>query len=102
MGGGAGQQAAATGGQFIPARQSPALTTTPLRFNPPKNFSGREEDWDLFQYKFNAYMALTHSRFTCIFKIAQEAGSHPIPFDVDLENGEIALSHMLWNARISL
>ena len=82
--------------------QSPALATTNLRFLPPRNFSGKEEDWDLFQYKFKAYMNLAHINFSGLVKLAQEAGSTPITFDIGIDDDEIALSNILQNALISL
>ena len=51
--------------------QSPVLATTNLRFVPTRNFSGKEEDWDLFQYKFKAYMNLARIKFAGIFKLVQ-------------------------------
>ena len=76
-------------------------TSAGLRFPCPKNFSGNDQDWDLFQYKFRAYMCLANVKFKEIFEIAQGAGSTPV--DLDLEDDEFEpLAHQLQNALIAL
>ena len=68
--------------------QGRVLTTAAgLRFPCPKNFSGKDEDWDLFQYKFRAYMCLSNPKFKALFELSQASGSSPV--DLDLEGDEI-------------
>ena len=82
--------------------QGPVLTTPAgLRFPCPKNFSGKDEDWDLFQYKFRAYMCLSNPKFKALFEVAQSSGSTPVDLDLELPEVE-QLSYQLQNALIAL
>ncbi len=80
-------------GAPVSVDQSPALSTTGLRFLPPRSFPGKDYDLDILQYMFNAYMKLAHPKLTKIFKIAQEAGSSPLTCDEGIEEDELALSY---------
>ena len=79
------------------------LTTTSgnLKFPCPKNFDGKDESWDLFQYKFRAYMNLANPKFKTLFEMAQSAGSTPVDLELELPEVE-QLSTMLQNALIAL
>ena len=79
-----------------------SLTTSQgLRFPCPKNFSGKDEDWVLFQYKFRAYMNLANAKFKALFEMAQASGSMPVDMDLETEDVE-SLAVQLQNALIAL
>ena len=54
--------------------QAPALSTTDRRLPCPKSFPGRDDDWDICQYKLKAYMCLSHPKFEELFERAQTSG----------------------------
>ena len=47
------------------------IQTTGLRFPCPKNFTGRDVDFEDFAYKFKAYLALSNPSFRDMMRQAQ-------------------------------
>ena len=74
-------------------------TAAGLRFPCPKNFSGKDEDWDLFQYKFRAYMCLANVKFKEIFELAQSAGINAVDLDLEADEYEL-LAHQLQQRKL--
>ena len=50
-----------------------AFQSTNLRFQPPKTFEGKDDQFELWAYKLRAYMALSNPRFRTMMRDAQEA-----------------------------
>ena len=46
-----------------PQAQSVGMSVGGLRFNPPKNFDGKEGHFEEWAYKLRAYLSLSDSRF---------------------------------------
>ena len=46
-----------------PAATSMGMFTGGLRFNPPKNFDGKEQNFEEWAYKLRAYLALSNPKF---------------------------------------
>ena len=44
-----------------------------FKLPPPKNFSGKQEDWDDFSYRFKAYMVMRNHKFERFFNVAETA-----------------------------
>ena len=72
-----------------------------LRFPAPTTFDGKVEHWDLFQYKFRAYLCLSDTRFKDLFKVV-EASADEIDLDLQTDQTVIALATQLQNALIAL
>ena len=77
------------------------LTTSHgLKFPCPKAFSGKDEDWDVFQYKFRSYLSLANPQFKVLFSTASQQTS---TIDLDLEGeGVELLAAQMQNALIAL
>ena len=43
--------------------QSAGMFTVGLKFNPPKNFDGNEQNFEEWAYKLRAYLALSTPKF---------------------------------------
>ena len=85
-----------------PVEQGLNLTTSHgLRFPCPKAFSGKDEDWDLFQYKFRAYLSLANPVFKTIFTQASQSTS-AIDLELELMEGIEVYAAQLQNALIAL
>ena len=75
-------------------------TSHGLKFPCPKSFSGKDEDWDVFQYKFRSYLSLANPQFKLLFQQASQATS---AIDLDLEpDGIELLAAQMQNALIAL
>ena len=72
------------------ADQAGSLSMQGLRFPAPKTFDGKDEHWDLFQYKFRAYLCLPDTRFKGLFKVV-EASTDEIDLDFETDQAVIAL-----------
>ena len=46
-----------------------------FRFPPPKNFTGKYEDWEDFSYKFKPYMTMRNLRYDQFFNISETTTS---------------------------
>ena len=46
-----------------PRAQSVGMSVGGLRFNPPKNFDGKEQNFEEWAYKLRAYLALFNAKF---------------------------------------
>ena len=86
----------------VPVEGGLNLTTAHgLRFPCPKPFSGKDEEWDVFQYKFRAYLSLANPAFKVLFAQASQA-STPIDLDLELMEGIETLASQMQNALIAL
>ena len=82
-----------------PAATSQGMFTGGLRFNPPKNFDGKEQSFEEWAYKLRAYLALSNPRFE---KMMSEYETHADPVDYDiLEADEQIMSAQLQNLLIN-
>ena len=75
-------------------------TSAGLKFPCPKPFSGKDEDWDVFQYKFRSYLSLANPKFKQLFVTASQQTS-AIELDLELDEIEI-LAAQVQNALIAL
>ena len=90
--------AEATAATSTPATPGPTMGS--MRFNPPRNFPGKEEEFENFGYKLRAYLALSNPKFKKLMNEAQESET-PIDFDL-LEADEQLMSAQLHNMLITL
>ena len=93
-----GQAQTAQAAAQTAASSTPSMTSSfqgSLRFNPPKNFNGKEDEFEQFAYKLRAYMALSNPKFRKILVAAQES-EDPVDFDI-LEGDEQIMSAQLQN-----
>ena len=72
------------------ADQAGSLSMQGLRFPAPKTFDGKDEHWDLFQYRFRAYLCISDTRFKDLFKVA-EASAEEIDPVLEPDQAMIAL-----------
>ena len=103
------QDGAATAGAVdgVEATAAPSTTMSGsmmggfgLRFNPPKNFNGKEEEFDPFSYRLKAYLAMFNAKFKKLMVDAQEQDD-PVDFDI-LHEDEKILAAQLHNMLINL
>ena len=95
--------ATATAAPAAPATTSSTLGISQgsLRFNPPKNFNGKEEaEFEPFAYKLRSYLALSNPKFKKAMIHAQEQ-EDPIDFDL-LHEDEQIMAAQLHNMLITL
>ena len=64
-----------------------------LRFRPPKNFNGKEDEFDQFSYKLRAYMALSNPKFRKLMVTAQES-EDAVDFDILEADEQIMLAQL--------
>ena len=87
---------AATAASTMPAAMSStSLPQGNMRFNPPRNFNGKEEDFENFAYKLRAYLALSNPKFKKAMTSAQES-EDAIDFDI-LDADEQIMAAQLHN-----
>ena len=84
------QQQQQTGGTRTPAGR---VMLPQLKFNPPKPFDGREENFEQFSYKLKAYLSMNNSKYRELMKRAEERDT-PITI-TELGEGTKALSSYL-------
>ena len=71
-----------------------------LRFNPPKNFDGKEQTFEEWSYKLRAYLALSNAKFKKNM-VEYENYDEPVDFDI-LHQDEQVMATQLQNILISL
>ena len=71
------------------------MFTGGLRFNPPKNFDGKEQNFEEWAYKLRAYLALSNPKFKRLM-MDYEKDEDKVDFDL-LDAPEKIMSAQLQN-----